>query len=148
MSLSLGTPRSFRLRPSPDPDNPLLDVLGRPLRTYEVVLPHNSILIMVRSHKDAVRLGTSMSDGMLVSSKQHAGCQELYKHSVAPLGKGKSLDLFRPAWDIEGNPIEPANREKRIERINITFRFYRPDYQPIAKGARKGTPVCRCGIPT
>ena len=47
VSLSLGTPRAFKLRPSADPNDPTLDILGRTMRNYEVVLPHNSILIMV-----------------------------------------------------------------------------------------------------
>jgi hypothetical protein len=51
VSLSLGTPRLFKLRPNPDPNDPTKDVLGRQMRTYEIELGHNSLLIMVsRSH--------------------------------------------------------------------------------------------------
>lgn len=127
VSLSLGTQRNFRLRPIPHPSDPTKDVWGRSLRTYEVGLPHNSILIM------------------------HATCQELYKHSVAPVGKGKSLDVFRPAYSRNGQYIENVQqREKRNERINVTFRFYRPDFHPLPDTltGRQGVPHCRCGMPT
>ncbi|PLW22363.1 hypothetical protein PCASD_02838 [Puccinia coronata f. sp. avenae] len=51
----------------------------------------------------------------------HGGCQERYKHCIPPQ---TSLDVFK-------NPLEPT--DTRIERINITFRFYRPDFQPSRK---------------
>lgn len=137
VSLSLGTPREFRLRPSPctDPSKPTLDILGHPLRTYAITLPHNSICIM------------------------HAGTQELYKHTVVPHTSG-SLDLFKPAFDEEQRWVEPHKRKGFNSRINITFRFYRDDFRPYPalalqggkdeKGGmkREGTPFCRCGIPT
>lgn len=90
----------------------------------------------------------------------HASCQERFKHSIPPQG---SIDLYRPAYprrseSTNPNPvaaddpspacsstaspaasiaIEPSNC-----RINITFRFYRPDFRP-------GTiPKCNCGVPT
>lgn len=71
----------------------------------------------------------------------------MYKHSVAPLGKGKSLDVFRPAFDIAGEPVDLSSRERLVERINITFRHYRRDFHPCTKGKTRGTPTCRCGIP-
>lgn len=37
----------------------------------------------------------------------------------------KALDLFRPGWDIEQNPIPPEDQQAYTTRINITFRFYR-----------------------
>ncbi|KAJ9097679.1 hypothetical protein QFC21_004716 [Naganishia friedmannii] len=129
VSLSLGTPREFRLRPSTNAIQPSLDVLGHPLRTYAITLPHNSVAIM------------------------HAGTQELYKHTVVPHTSG-SLDLFKPPYDVEQRWIEPQEREGYNSRINITFRFYREDFRPYPSPAlpgglrREGTPICRCGIPT
>jgi hypothetical protein len=61
-SLSLGVKRVFRLRG------------GETLRTYNVPLPHNSLLIM------------------------HAGCQERYKHSIVP---ANAIDVYRPSTDPE-----------------------------------------------
>ncbi|KAJ9123902.1 hypothetical protein QFC22_000692 [Naganishia vaughanmartiniae] len=137
VSLSLGTPREFRLRPAPSVTNPSLDILNHPLRTYAVTLPHNSIAIM------------------------HAGTQELYKHTVVPHTSG-SLDIFKPPYDKEQRWVEPQEREGFVSRVNITFRFYREDFRPYPSsapvmrggegeevgGRREGTPVCRCGIPT
>lgn len=34
----------------------------------------------------------------------------------------KALDLFRPGWDIEQNPIPPDKHKTYTSRINITFR--------------------------
>lgn len=68
-SLSLGTPRNFRLRAVPslqdgaDPSTP-----AEMPRTYDIRLPHNSLCIM------------------------QAGCQEKFKHSIPPQ---RSLDLFK-----------------------------------------------------
>jgi hypothetical protein len=38
----------------------------------------------------------------------------------------KALDLFRPAYDIQQQPIPLVNQKPYTARINITFRFYRP----------------------
>jgi alkylated DNA repair dioxygenase AlkB len=51
-SLSLGTPRAFRLRQT-DP----IEAPKTPTRTYEINLGHNSLVLM------------------------NAGCQERYKHT-------------------------------------------------------------------
>ncbi|KAF8894467.1 hypothetical protein BD779DRAFT_1609218 [Infundibulicybe gibba] len=65
----------------------------------------------------------------------HAPCQEQFKHSIPPQS---TIDLFRPAYPPEGaSIIEPSNF-----RINITFRFFRPDFRP------ETTPRCKCGCPT
>jgi hypothetical protein len=50
----------------------------------------------------------------------HAGCQERYKHSVPP---ARALDGAYAC------------------RINITFRFFRPDFAPTR------VPRCACGVP-
>jgi hypothetical protein len=54
-SLSLGTPRAFRLRPT-DTVDPSYST-GKPIRTYEIQLCHNTLVLM------------------------NAGCQERYKHT-------------------------------------------------------------------
>lgn len=65
----------------------------------------------------------------------HAPCQEQYKHAILPQ---PAVDLYRPiSPKVPGVNIEPSNR-----RINITFRFYRPDFQPAS------IPLCHCGVPT
>ncbi|RDB21303.1 Alpha-ketoglutarate-dependent dioxygenase alkB 3 [Hypsizygus marmoreus] len=65
----------------------------------------------------------------------HASCQEGFKHSVPPQ---RAIDLYRPAFpEHPGAEIQASNC-----RINITFRFYRPDFRPPT------IPRCKCGIPT
>lgn len=86
----------------------------------------------------------------------HAGCQERYKHCVPP----------QPSIDVFKNPSDPS--DTYIQRINITFRFYRPDFrpsrsipllpsstQPLPATSESTTqannvvctPRCHCGIP-
>ncbi|KAK0228026.1 hypothetical protein IW262DRAFT_1532124 [Armillaria fumosa] len=62
----------------------------------------------------------------------HASCQERFKHSIPPQS---SMDLYRPS-----HPRVPDDASNC--RINITFRFYRPDFHPSS------IPRCKCGIPT
>ncbi|THH20378.1 hypothetical protein EW146_g972 [Bondarzewia mesenterica] len=108
-SLSLGTPRVFRLREV----IPVDEIDERATRTYNIPLPHNSLIIM------------------------HASAQERFKHSIPPQ---TTLDRFRPAFpppaSISSLTLDPTNC-----RINITFRFYRPDFHPDS------LPKCRCGLP-
>ncbi|GLB35092.1 putative peptidase family M13 [Lyophyllum shimeji] len=53
----------------------------------------------------------------------HASCQERFKHSIPPQ---PTVDVYRPAYpETPGADIEPSKC-----RINITFRFYRPDFRP------------------
>jgi hypothetical protein len=61
----------------------------------------------------------------------HASCQERFKHSIPPQS---SIDVFRPQYPPDSPPSN--------SRINITFRFYRPDFRPST------TPRCRCDPPT
>lgn len=106
-SLSLGVTRNFRLRGVPSVQANTASS-EPPIRTYDVVLPHNSLCIM------------------------GAGTQERFKHSIPP---ARSIDLFK----LKNR--ETGETETFIERINMTFRFYRPDFKPAS------TPVCSCGIP-
>lgn len=65
----------------------------------------------------------------------HASCQEKFKHSIPPQN---AIDIFRPAFPRSpGESTEPSPC-----RINITFRFYRPDFRP------QSIPRCKCGVPT
>ncbi|GJE95183.1 hypothetical protein PsYK624_113640 [Phanerochaete sordida] len=85
----------------------------RSARTYNVPLSHNSLCIM------------------------HASCQETFKHCVPPQ---RVIDPFRPSIPPPGtDPREPIPAFNT--RINITFRFYRPDFHPST------TPKCKCNIP-
>lgn len=132
-SLSLGTTRTFRLRevvPSDEKEE-------RSARTFNIPLPHNSLTIM------------------------HASCQEMFKHSIPPQ---RVIDLFHPPYPppshlcslrgkSDGPPetVEACQGDTNLEddserfssnaRINITFRFFRPDYRPST------TPKCKCGLP-
>ncbi|KZT68184.1 hypothetical protein DAEQUDRAFT_728231 [Daedalea quercina L-15889] len=119
-SLSLGTSRIFRLREV----IPLDERDERSARTYSIPLAHNSLLIM------------------------HASTQERFKHSIPPQN---SLDLFHPPFpppsDLRtGFDNRPGFRattrgEASNARINVTFRFYRPDFRA------QTTPRCKCGVP-
>jgi len=82
-------------------------------QTFNIPLSHNSLTIM------------------------HASCQEKFKHSIPPQS---AIDRFRPSFPPPGgvdSRLEPSNC-----RINITFRFYRPDFRPSS------IPRCLCGVPT
>ncbi|KAG6854922.1 hypothetical protein C0991_009745 [Blastosporella zonata] len=60
---------------------------------------------------------------------------ERFKHSIPPQ---PAIDIYHPAFpETPGGVIEPSKC-----RINITFRFYRPDFAPAS------IPRCKCGIPT
>ncbi|KAG5645918.1 hypothetical protein DXG03_005065 [Asterophora parasitica] len=59
---------------------------------------------------------------------------ERFKHCVPPQ---PTIDVYRPAYpESPGVDIEPSKC-----RINITFRFYRPDFRPPS------IPRCKCGVP-
>lgn len=114
-SLSLGTTRVFRLREVV----PHSEKEERNAQTFNIPVTHNSLTIM------------------------HASCQERFKHTIPPQ---QTIDAFKPAFppptvgELENtaSDIMPPD----ISRINITFRFYRPDF------AAKTIPKCHCGIPT
>ncbi|KXN90534.1 hypothetical protein AN958_04206 [Leucoagaricus sp. SymC.cos] len=132
-SLSLGTTRVFRLREVIPTD----EIDSRQARTFNIPLPHNSLTIM------------------------HASCQERFKHSIPPQS---AIDIFRTtitrssATIIPEDPVSSAGLRTSNSiteaststaayppsncRINITFRFYRPDFRP------QSIPRCDCGVPT
>jgi hypothetical protein len=99
-SLTLGVARPFRLRPF-IPSSPSTSIAAPtvPLRTLEIVLPHNSLLIM------------------------HGGVQETFKHCVPPLN---AMDVFRLSKGslVEGHGLTEEERQrlsekKWNERINV-----------------------------
>ncbi|XP_006458249.1 hypothetical protein AGABI2DRAFT_199713 [Agaricus bisporus var. bisporus H97] len=116
-SLSLGTTRVFRLREV----IPINQAESRQARTFNIPLTHNSLTIM------------------------HASCQERFKHSIPPQS---TIDLFRPtvnpdiATSSKASPGSCVTYPPSNCRINITFRFYRPDFRP------QSIPKCDCGVPT
>ncbi|KAI0341749.1 hypothetical protein BDW22DRAFT_1358610 [Trametopsis cervina] len=111
-SLSLGTTRVFRLREVIPTDEKEV----RSARTYNIPLPHNSLTIM------------------------HASCQETFKHSIPPQ---TVIDPFHPPYPPTDHRSDSPGKSgpSYNSRINITFRFYRPDFQPSS------IPRCQCNVP-
>ncbi|KAI0692404.1 hypothetical protein BC835DRAFT_1277780 [Cytidiella melzeri] len=111
-SLSLGTTRVFRLREVIPTD----EKEKRSARTYNIPLQHNSLTIM------------------------HASCQERFKHSIPPQ---PVIDAFHPSFPRPGQDVLPTSHTSPSynARINITFRFYRPDFTPSS------IPRCKCNVP-
>ncbi|TFY82287.1 hypothetical protein EWM64_g1726 [Hericium alpestre] len=127
-SLSLGTSRAFRLREV----IPVDEVDKRAARTYNIPLAHNSV-------RRCSSLHTMLPDPHLRQLViMHASTQERFKHSIPPQS---TLDRFHPAFPPPSSfpslTLDPSNC-----RINITFRFYRPDFHPDK------VPKCKCGLPT
>lgn len=100
-SLTLGCTRPFRLRPFIPSGSAATEAVPPPeIRTLDIVLPHNSLLIM------------------------HAGCQERYKHAVPPVN---GMDVFRlPRTSLEVSDCF-SEEEKEVllarkwnERINVS----------------------------
>lgn len=98
-------------------------------QTFNIPLPHNSVRVV--SFQNVITDVT-----ILQLTIMHASCQERFKHSIPPQ---PAIDLYRPAYPP--GPDTP-NPEPSNCRINITFRFYRPDFKPDS------LPRCKCGIPT
>ncbi|GAA5829374.1 hypothetical protein JCM3766R1_001077 [Sporobolomyces carnicolor] len=155
-SLTLGCTRPFRLRPFSPTSLPSTTAGGQnpTMRTLEITLPHNSLLIM------------------------HGGTQEVFKHCVPPVN---GMDVFKlprgslqPDLETEAGTTTRTAEEidhllstKWRERINMTFRHYRPDFAPLdpslpppstswlsslpansaSAPAYIGTPHCSCGKP-
>jgi hypothetical protein len=65
----------------------------------------------------------------------HASTQERFKHSIPPRN---TIDRFNPPYPPPTNlpelALDPGNC-----RINVTFRFFRPDFHPDT------IPRCKCG---
>lgn len=86
----------------------------------------------------------------------HAGCQESFKHSIPAQ---TVIDPFHPPFPPpaassltgSGDQAEGIDHDQldtfrdtgptSNARINITFRFYRPDFQPSS------IPRCKCNVP-
>jgi hypothetical protein len=61
-----------------------------------------------------------------------------FKHTIPPQS---AIDAFKPHCPPPDGFEEEAP-PPYISRINITFRFYRPDFRPDT------IPRCHCGVPT
>jgi hypothetical protein len=124
-----GTPRTFRLReviPVDERDQ-------RAARTYNIPLPHNSVChTFILLLTDYLYLSRLLSLQLLI---MHGSTQERFKHTVP---SQTTLDRFHPSF-----PPPPTLQELTFDpavcRINITFRFYRPDFHPDS------VPLCKCG---
>ncbi|KAI0306553.1 hypothetical protein B0F90DRAFT_1690866 [Multifurca ochricompacta] len=89
-----------------------LDEIGqRTPKTFDITLPHNSLCIM------------------------HASTQECFKHSIPPRS---TIDRFHPPHPPPADLPELASDPGNC-RINVTFRFFRPDFHPDT------IPRCKCG---
>ncbi|GAA5935916.1 uncharacterized protein JCM15063_001848 [Sporobolomyces koalae] len=145
-SLTLGCTRPFRLRPFSPLSLPPSKTSAPTMRTLEITLPHNSLLIM------------------------HGGTQEAFKHCVPPV---TGMDVFKiPRGTLNAgartsDEVDALLQTKWRERINMTFRHYRPDFAPVDPslplpstswlsalpsedanaGQYRGTPNCSCGKP-
>lgn len=98
----------------------------RNAQTFNIPLTHNSLAIM------------------------HASCQERFKHTIPPQ---QTIDAFKPPFPPPPSHSVSNQSTEEVEewgdmmppstsRINITFRFYRPDFKPTS------IPKCQCGVPT
>jgi len=65
----------------------------------------------------------------------HASTQERFKHSIPPRN---TIDRFNPPYPPPTNFPELAFDPGHC-RINVTFRFFRPDFHPDT------IPRCKCG---
>lgn len=95
-SLSLGVQRTFRLRAVPSLQAPE----APPPRTYDVVLPHNSLCIM------------------------GAGCQEHFKHSIPP---ARSIDVFK--LRRSDGTVETYVERINVRQSTRTSRLFLPKRQ-------------------
>lgn len=75
----------------------------------------------------------------------HGSTQEMFKHTIPPQ---RAIDIFRPSFPPPEDLTkflckdgEDSTDFTSNVRINITFRFYRPDFRAST------TPRCRCGVP-
>ena len=86
----------------------------RNAQTFHMPVVHNSLLIM------------------------HGSCQERFKHTIPPQ---QTIDAFKPPYPPPVSIEEDEMMSPNTSRINITFRFYRPDF------TAKSIPRCHCDIP-
>ena len=123
--MNVGIQRVFSLREVVPTDQAAV----RKARTFNIPLPHNSVCTQLLTIASVILIFTNNKLAIM-----HASCQEGFKHSILPQA---TIDLYRPAFpENPGGHIEPSNC-----RINITFRFYRPDFQSSS------IPRCKCGVP-
>jgi hypothetical protein len=101
------------------------------------LLKHSTSLYHITQYVYAVwpELYPFNSAGPLQLCIMHASTQERFKHSIPPR---RTIDRFHPPYppppDVPDFAFDPGNC-----RINITFRFFRPDFHPDT------IPRCKCG---
>lgn len=95
-SLTLGCTRPFRLRPFSPTSLPPIDGAPSIMRTLEITLPHNSLLIM------------------------HGGTQECFKHCVPPMN---GMDVFKlprgrlSADEVKGSDSGGGSTRRTREQV-------------------------------
>ena len=123
-----GTRRMFRLREV----IPLDEVGKRAAQTFDIPLPHNSVCINSVCPTRIIPFTCAAPIQLCI---MHASTQERFKHSIPPRN---TIDRFHPPYppppDLPELTFDPGNC-----RINITFRFFRPDFHPDT------IPRCKCG---
>ncbi len=111
---------------------PLDEVGKRAAQTFDIPLSHNSVRPCSPYGLNSTHLTVR---GPLQLCIMHASTQERFKHSIPPR---RTIDrfhlLYPPPPDLPQPPFDPGNC-----RINITFRFFRPDFHPDT------IPRCKCG---
>lgn len=131
--INVGVGRTFRLRevvPSDEKDD-------RSARTYNIPLRHNSVGLCALVPMRVMSNDTSQLVIM------HASTQEMFKHAVPPQS---SIDMFHPPFPPPPSLTDDKTRLAQLQgasnaRINVTFRFFRPDF------LSRTIPRCDCGIP-
>jgi hypothetical protein len=97
-------------------------------------LPHNSLVIMHASCQERFVIADTPAK-RTADERYHV---HSFKHTIPPQ---PAIDAFKPSCpppdDFEEEAPSPST-----SRINITFRFYRPDFRPDS------IPRCHCGAPT
>ncbi|KAH8922697.1 hypothetical protein BT69DRAFT_1242913 [Atractiella rhizophila] len=114
-SLTLGVERNFRLRSQvPTSDSSFVSATAR---TYNLPLPHNSLLIM------------------------HAGCQENFKHSVPEM---RVVDTFKLGDKTYTERINACTITFRFYRPDFAPS---PSPSTPSTKIFNGTPKCKCDVP-
>lgn len=111
---------------------PLDEVGKRAAQTFDIPLPHNSVCINSVCPTRIIPFTCAAPIQLCI---MHASTQERFKHSIPPRN---TIDRFHPPYppppDLPELTFDPGNC-----RINITFRFFRPDFHPDT------IPRCKCG---
>ncbi|KAI5117432.1 hypothetical protein M0805_007003 [Coniferiporia weirii] len=153
-SLSLGTTRIFRLREAV----PSSEANKRQPRTYNIPLSHNSLIIMHASAQERFKHCIPPQSTIDVfhppfprrrptpsapSEEPDAPSPTSVSDPSPPTLEGPALVSNSSTPSRGKDPSASSSEEIPSSncRINVTFRFYRPDFMPST------TPRCKCGVP-